>query len=88
MRFKEGQQVVCIAGQWLPHKPTGRILRGPKHHEIVTVHSYKNERYVRIKEYLYDCETGALLSFEEKFFEPLMDISELIAIAKTEPAEI
>lgn len=80
MRFKIGQEVVCIKkGSW---STIG--FNGPKFNEIVTVSGY-NVHYawgIILKEYPY------AQGFDESKFEPVLDIKELVEILQSEPIEI
>lgn len=83
MRFKPGQKVICIrAIDWVYDNQTFSAKPiGPKKDEIVTVWQYNpdDETYIILSEYRKH-QSGWMQSFEEKNFEPLMDISELTAI--------
>ncbi len=88
MRFKPGEQVVCIRAnnnKWIYN---GMLFTGPKHGEIVTISSYNGGDCVHLVEYSI-CENGyfGINSYYEHNFEPLMDITELTEILEqqTEP---
>lgn len=75
MRFKVGQKVVCI------REAPWDIGRGPDHLEIVTVLEMENIYYPA----LLFSEYGPYAAFNEKYFEPLMDIFELTEMLEIEP---
>lgn len=89
MRFKPGQQVVCIhhAPGWWDSK-TGMKSIGPKFNNVYTVGHYTGESHpdygkaITLKEFGFDHSYGDLL------FEPLSEITELIEILEHQPAEI
>lgn len=86
MRFKVGQEVVCVVpcNGW--YKITGltwlqklglksKKVRGPGKNEIVTVAGYATPDQIILAEYLYF--DGVTISYIEGAFEPIADISEL-----------
>lgn len=82
MRFKKGQQIVCISpGDW--RYSDGSKAPGPKRNEIVTVYGYDLPNSVLLYEYMEDGE-----GYNEIRFEPLMDISELTEILNHEPQHV
>lgn len=91
-RFKPGQQVVCVR----PDKNFKSYLTGkshnfgPKNNEIVTIESYPSKwpGFVMLKEYVRNPFTGNKSCYEEKWFEPLMDITELTEILEHQTQEI
>lgn len=81
-RFKLGQEVVCVSVPKYPPFP------GPKKGEIVIVGPYgvPNPRTgCEAFEIVKYNRPGKLTLFDEKFFEPLADISELKEILNAEP---
>ena len=85
-RFKEGQQVVSMRGErW-------SLGVGPKDGEIVTIEKYHIDKFGYSFCFLIgytQCPLGdnQRIDFNDKYFEPLMDISELTAILESEPIE-
>lgn len=90
MRFKKGQEVVCIAsGLWvcgcgaLHHK-------GPKTNEVVTCDGYSpTGEAIYVSEYptIADCD-GTRNAFKEHLFQPLADISELTELLNEVPETV
>lgn len=78
-RFKAGQEVVCTDGQWDPteHSGSGRqVTRDPKNNEIVVVQDYSHFDkgwFIHIEGF------DPTMSYEESAFEPVVDISFLLA---------
>jgi hypothetical protein len=89
MKFKPGQKVVCIhKGDWRG-LIYGSIDNGfkPKFNEEVTIHGYgklNGLTGVSLIEYPIN-SYGSPQMFLEKWFVPLMDISELTEILNHEP---
>lgn len=93
-RFKTGQQVVA-ARPFKVHKcrdENGTYFKVtvpiPKLHEIVTVKKYStvHPNHIELVEY-QACPNGFALPmcFDQGYFEPLMDISELTEILEQQP---
>lgn len=84
MRFKKGQQIVCVNDNY-PNKD----INGPKRNEIVTCAGYSAlfPGSIYVKEYEYASD-GMRQSIADSHFEPLMDIYELQSILETQPQEI
>jgi hypothetical protein len=84
MRFKPGQQVVCRRDdKW--------SICGPADGDVVTVDSFSCKQqgytFIFLKEWNV-IEFGLRVDFNERFFEPLMSISELTEILEHQPAEL
>lgn len=95
MRFKPGQQVVCTAEWWKCKKKFLRFWShwikncyGPKQNEIVTVYCYSANapNMIVLNEYL-NAKDG-LHGYDEQWFEPLADISELKEILEQQPKTV
>lgn len=88
MRFKPGQKVVCVhKGDW-KSIVSGRTMNDskPEYNEIVTVKEYKSIAFttgIQLTE--YPTIHGEVQIFQEKWFEPLMDITELTEILEQQP---
>lgn len=86
MRFKVGQKVIHVDKDdtWV-NLDDGTNAIGPSYLEIVTVMGYEigNDQMVLFYEYNQSDPDG----YNERFFEPLMDISELTEILNAQPAE-
>lgn len=87
MRFKIGEQVVCLKKSWVIH-PSKEPTNGPAFHEIVTVHSYDSTATLMLVEYRYDPRYGKECNFPEDCFAPLADISELTSILEQQPETV
>lgn len=94
MRFKPGQQVVCIEESgwfvyWTENGKPDSSSTGPAKDEIVTVFEYfENSPYVSFVEYRYDSLDGEPQYFHEENFSPLMDITELTEILESVPESV
>lgn len=90
MRFKVGQKVVCIDHDpWLDD--LDQPASGPMYNEIVTVTGYDKDAditSITVMEYKYDSKTGEEVCYEEMYFAPLMDISELEYILHSQPETV
>jgi len=85
MRFKPGQKVVCIKEDQWKSLETGLTFNGPKYGEIVTVKCKCPDWPDNIILYEYErLASGRGISFQERRFEPLMDISELTEVLTQE----
>lgn len=87
MRFKIGQEVICIAnsrGYWVDRNDPNNNFIGPKKDEIVTVEGYTNGPYIFFEEYQELDHHGHRNCFNEIQFAPLADISELKEILESE----
>lgn len=83
MRFKVGQEIVCVCQSfWKREKALFTIFGvkfftryvrsiGPKANEIVTVAGYGDPYYLFLKEYPLT-ETGTKAAFDECGFEPVV----------------
>ncbi len=91
MRFKPGQQVVCVYDEWFAQNGINagsRVFgRMPKKGDIVTIERYIKPDHFYI-EGVYTDLGGGRLCFEDDCFEPLMDISELTEILEQESATV
>jgi len=80
MRFKIGEEIVCTMGGW----PLG----GPKENEVVTMDGRScvtcKGTFIFLKEYP-EAHLGWRVDYNDKYFAPLMDISELVEILESEP---
>lgn len=88
MRFKKGQQVVCIQRAGWMHVDTHQENpNAPKYNEIVTVHSEDPEHpgFICFEEYDHSTDGD---SFVETNFEPVVDISELKEILEHQPETV
>ena len=85
MKFKVGQQVVCVAKNWVADN--GHPFVAPKNNEIVTCAGYRSSDYIFLQEYPYD-SVGQKQAFIETAFEPLMDISELEEVLNQQTVEV
>lgn len=89
MRFKPGQQVVCVNDKGIIGEAPY-----PKEGEFVTINKYSKrwKGNVFLKEYDMPVPVDGVVytsgSFHESRFEPLMDISELTSILKSEEIEV
>lgn len=87
MRFKPGQQVVCVyGGVWDDECNAQTKYSHPKKDEICTVVQIEKPPYPHTC--IYISIVGYHAMFREDLFEPLMDISELTEILNAQPAEI
>lgn len=87
-KFQPGQQVVCThpTGMWLG------VIPGPFAGELVTVDRYStiHKDCIELKEYpVSRAGKGFELpdAFQQQWFKPLADITELTDILEQEPAE-
>lgn len=91
MRFKPGQKVVCVNDKgWNVIQGVGITNEaGPKRGDIATVHSYamSSKDHLALVEWRFCTLSGLHQFFEERAFEPLMDISELTEILEQQPQE-
>lgn len=87
MRFKIGEQIVCLKKSWYIY-PSKESTSGPAFHEIVTVHSYDSLSTLILDEYRYDPKYGKECNFPEDCFAPLADISELKEILEQQPETV
>lgn len=94
MRFKSGQEVVCVA-EWCSYKRniltwlTGNRTRvtepyGPKVGEIVTIWRYSDTKYMYLKEYMQK-QNDLTHVFNEQGFEPVMPLTEIQEILQKQP---
>ena len=98
MGFKINQQVVCTGYRsdwcqssdlsiWQKLGLASKSSNGPDLDEIVTVEQYDSRGiHMRLKEYP-EIINGKRMAFDEAFFEPLMDITELEEIINTQTTE-
>jgi hypothetical protein len=86
-RFKPNQSVVCVIDAPWAYKNVN-VNFGPKYGDIVTVESYRDSQYLILKEHKFDPTDGMRIGFDEEFFEPLADISELESILKEQPEHV
>jgi hypothetical protein len=89
MRFRPGQQVVCVHKGHAAWQSKFGAMPGPKYNEVCTVHGYRgiDTTSVWLKEYLFvSIQTGS--GYNEKFFEPLPEISEVYEVLEKEPFEV
>lgn len=79
MKFKIGQEVVCVKTDgWKSKTYNHHVIGwGPRYREIVTVTGYVPNGSIQIKEWPFTPCMMFTASFAERCFEPLMDISEL-----------
>lgn len=92
MRFKPGEQVVCIKrGVWvgshsgLPFED-GRTH--PKYNDIVTVDGYKSPAYLYIKGYNFISPNGIRQGLAERRFAPIQSNLDEIKEVLKQPMEI
>lgn len=80
MKFRRGQEVVCIARDWVYETETvgfsfwkkQRPATGPKYMEIVTVDGYNDGSHIFLAEYSMKGYDGkSKLAFNENCFEPV-----------------
>ena len=81
MRFKIGQKIVC-RDKWVWIGGDGL---GPKDGDIVTVERYAKTSDIHIVLLEWDNINGGRDCFNEKWFEPLADISELESLLNSVP---
>lgn len=81
MRFKPGQQVVCVASKkgW---NDGYKNIPGPLPNEVVTVDHYITDKILAVSEYPIENDD---YGFHERWFEPVMDIKELTEILESQP---
>lgn len=89
MRFKPGQEVICIYDDWYEMAGIGIRYHGiaPKKGQIVTVESYRNDFVLYLVGFNHSL-SGSRISFDEMCFEPLMDISELNEILQSQTESV
>lgn len=80
MRFKPGQEVVCLKSAW--------EQGGPKKGEICTVDGHSTfgpHTFLYLAGYTYDNRnTHMRIDFNEVYFSPVADISELQEVLQAE----
>lgn len=89
MRFKKGQQIVCIKrDHW-------KLLDGslspnpcPKYNEQVTCDGYFGDCLLYLEEYDIYTDRGHRMRYSDANFAPLADISEQTEILKHETQEV
>lgn len=94
MRFKAGQEIVCVVHEWTYSgliKVSSAVLKeiSPKFNELVTVEGYKENGYILLCEYNHIGPSGTRVGYNEKNFEPLISDSEFEkALSEISIAEI
>lgn len=77
MRFRIGQEVVCIKkGEWINRstkKPSTDGRPNPKFNDIVVVDDYNDSQYIYLIGYNYMCANGKRQSFLENRFAPILE---------------
>lgn len=93
MKFKAGQEVVCIGGNgW--HKNMSilwgtinlkiPVFYAPKKDEIVTVECYGTSSCIKLIEYA-KLQNGFRYQYEDRFFEPVMPLDEIEKLLESQP---
>lgn len=97
MRFRRNQEIVCTVPRsgwhrsilsWLERIGLKSMFHGygPDKNEIVTVESYdSNGTNILLKEYAKVFSKGRRYAYNEIYFEPVADISELTEILEQQP---
>lgn len=84
-RFKPGQKVVCVKdGLWRVIHGHDRKHPNPKYGDIVTVESISlnSDEHISFIEFPFNT------FYSDKWFEPLMDITELTSILESQPETV
>lgn len=90
MRFKPGQKVVCRKEDTWISIITGKVATGPKFNEVCTVDHYDEHTrgFVALSEFPEATAPFTGKTFNEKWFEPLADISELTELLNEVPETV
>lgn len=89
MRFKIGQEVVCVRDADWTNSTTRQKVVGPKYNEVVTVAGYASNlpNSIALDEYNITTDIGRYV-YEEHAFEPLVSHDKLMADLKVKELEL
>ncbi len=75
MRFRIGQEVVCIKkGAWIYSDGTQMDNKpNPKFNDIVIVDGHRKGGFLYLKGYTYICNDGSRTSYYETRFAPILE---------------